>query len=114
MPKVNNIQYDVTLFASIKVVTPTIPNMVFTYRLFLNNNIQYDVTLFASIKVVTPTIPNMVFTYRLFLNQVLEIDRIIVFIHYFERVHVNLKQKHTNRKYKKHCIYNTVISINEK
>jgi len=65
------------------------------------NDIQYDVTLFASIKVITPTIPNMVFTYRLFLNQVLEIDRIIVFIHYFERVHVNFKPKHTNRKYKK-------------
>jgi len=62
------------------------------------NDIQNDVTLFASIKVVTPRIPNMAFTYRLFLNQVLENDRIIVFIHYFERVNVNLKPKHTNRK----------------
>lgn len=71
-------------------------------------------TLSASIKVVTPTIPNMVFTYRLFFNQVLENDRIIVFIHYFERVNVNLQPKHTNRKYKNHYIYNTAISMNEK
>lgn len=42
MPKVNDIQNDVTLFASIKVVTPTIPNMVFTYRLFLSQVLEND------------------------------------------------------------------------
>ena len=78
------------------------------------NDTQNDVTLSTSIKFVTPTIPNMVFKYRLFLNQVLDNDKIIAFIHYFERVNVNLKPKHTNRKHEKNYIYNIVISINEK
>jgi len=42
MPKVNDIQNDVTLSASINIVTPTILKMVFTYRLFFNQVLEND------------------------------------------------------------------------